>query len=60
MRRLLVLVLLLAVPLPFATPATASDRTALTVETRKPFGPAPRTFSATGAFAGTGAFANAA
>jgi len=58
MRRFLFLALLLVLPVPFAAPAAASSRLDLTIETRKPFGPAAGTFTTTGAFADTGGFVN--
>jgi hypothetical protein len=41
-----------------AAPASANAPTPVTIQTQKPFGPAPGTFSATGAISGSGAFAN--
>jgi hypothetical protein len=55
---MLLFLLLPVLPLALATPATASDRLELTIQTQKPFGPAPGTFSTAGAFTDAGAFVN--
>ena len=48
----------LVLPLPLAQAASASQRDGVTIETQKPFGPSPGTFSASGAFSDSGTFAN--
>ena len=58
MRRALIVVCLALLPLASASTAAASAPTPVTIQTQKPFGPAPGTFSATGAISDSGAFAN--
>jgi hypothetical protein len=58
MRRVALVICLLALPLPLAQAASASQRDAVTIETEKPFGPLPGTFSASGAISDSGTFAN--
>jgi hypothetical protein len=58
-RRVLIVVsLALLGALPVASTAAASAPTPVTIQTQKPFGPAPGTFSATGAISDSGTFAN--
>ena len=57
-RRVLIVVCLALMALPVASPAAASAPTPVTIQTQKPFGPAPGTFSATGAISDSGSFAN--
>ena len=47
-----------ALALPLASPASASQGEAVTIETEKPFGPTPGTFSVSGAFSDSGTFTN--
>jgi hypothetical protein len=49
---------MIILPLPLASGAAASQRGAVTIETQKPFGPSPGTFSATGAISDSGTFVN--
>ena len=58
MRRVLIVVCLALLALPVASAAAASAPTPVTIQTQKPFGPAPGTFSATGAISDSGGFAN--
>ena len=58
MRRVLLVVCLALLALPVASAAAASAPTPVTIQTQKPFGPAPGTFSATGAISDSGSFAN--
>ena len=59
MRRITLVLALIVLALPFAPGAAASERRAVTIETEKPFGPSPGTFSATGAISDAGTFVNA-
>ena len=58
MRRIALFLSLIVLPAALATEATASQRTGVTIETQKPFGPSPGTFSATGAMSDSGTFFN--
>jgi hypothetical protein len=58
MRRIALFLSLIVLPLPLATGAAASQRDGVTIETQKPFGPSPGTFSATGAMSDAGTFFN--
>ena len=57
-QRLALILTMLILPLPLASGAAASQRSAVTIETQKPFGPSPGTFSATGAISDSGTFVN--
>ncbi len=49
---------LILLTLPLAPAAAASKGTSVTIETQKPFGPSPGTFSASGAITDSGTFVN--
>ena len=58
-RRLLVVFAVIAMALPaFVVSASASSQEPITITTSKPFGPAPGTFSVSGAFADSGQMEN--
>ena len=57
-QRVALILTVLILPLPLASGAAASERGAATIETQKPFGPSPGTFSATGAISDSGTFVN--
>jgi hypothetical protein len=60
MRRIAFIIMLIGLPLSVApaTAATASQQGSVTIETQKPFGPSPGTFSAVGALSNSGTFVN--
>jgi hypothetical protein len=58
MRRITLVLVLIALLLALASGAAASERGAVTIETQKPFGPSPGAFSAFGAIADSGTFVN--
>lgn len=58
MRRIALVLTLIVIALALAPGAAASQRGAVTIETQKPFGPSPGTFSATGAISDSGTFVN--
>lgn len=58
MRRIALILTLIVLPLVLAPGAAASQGSAVTIETQKPFGPSPGTFSATGAISDSGTFVN--
>lgn len=57
-RRIVLFLGLIVLPLPLATAAAASQRDEVTIETQTPFGPSPGTFAATGAMSDAGKFFN--
>jgi hypothetical protein len=59
LRRFMVVLAVVAVALPaVAASASASSQLPITIETSKPFGPVPGTFSVSGAFADSGTMEN--
>jgi hypothetical protein len=58
MRKTVLTLVLALLLLPVATTAVASPPTPVAIETQKPFGPAPGTFSASGGISDAGSFAN--
>jgi hypothetical protein len=58
MRKVALAIVLAVLPLAVAATAVASPPTAVTIETQKPFGPAPGRFSASGGISDAGSFAN--
>jgi hypothetical protein len=58
MRKAALAIVLAVLPLAVAATAVASPPTPVTIETQKPFGPAPGTFSASGGISDAGSFAN--
>ena len=57
-RPIALVIALFVLALPLAPAAAGSERAAVTIETQKPFGPSPGTFSASGAITDSGTFGN--